>query len=71
MKNFKSGTYINQGYYRSFQPNFINKSWEISDMEVVTLYGLNSFLLELSKLQKMELELLRRSYCYKKKMRRK
>ena len=37
MKSFKSGTYINQGYYRSFQPNLINKAWEISDMEVVTL----------------------------------
>ena len=37
MKSFKSGTYINQGYYRSFQPNLINKAWEISDMEVVAL----------------------------------
>lgn len=37
MKDFKSGTYINQGYYKSFQPNFINKSWEIDNMEIVTL----------------------------------
>lgn len=37
MKDFKSGTYINQGYYRSFQPNPINKAWKLDDMEVITL----------------------------------
>lgn len=37
MKNFKSGQYINQGYYKSFQPNSINHKWEIQDMEVITL----------------------------------
>lgn len=37
MKGFKSGTYINQGYYKSFQPNLINKAWELDDMEIVTL----------------------------------
>ena len=26
MKNFVSGTYVNQGYYKSFQPNFINNA---------------------------------------------
>ena len=37
MKNFKSGNLISQGYYKSFQPNNINRSWEISDMEVFNL----------------------------------
>jgi len=37
MKNFKSGKYINQGYYKSFQPNFINHKWKIQDMEVIIL----------------------------------
>ena len=37
MKNFKSGLYINQGYYKSFQPNFINKEWLLDNMEIITL----------------------------------
>lgn len=37
MQNFKSGTYINQGYYRSFSPSLINRNWKIDDMEVITL----------------------------------
>ena len=37
MKNFQSGTHINQGYYKSFQPNFINKVWILDDMEIITL----------------------------------
>lgn len=37
MKNFESGQYINQGYYRSFSPNPINHQWEIDDMEIITL----------------------------------
>ena len=37
MKNFKSGTFINQGTYKSFLPNHINKKWEIDDMEVISL----------------------------------
>lgn len=36
MKNFKSGTYINQGYYKSFQPNLINHPWVIENMEIIT-----------------------------------
>jgi Fic family protein len=39
MKNFKSGNYINQGYYRSFQPEFINKQLIIDNMEVLQLLG--------------------------------
>tara|TARA_R110000850_G_scaffold18805_10_gene57760 strand:- start:1594 stop:1878 length:285 start_codon:yes stop_codon:yes gene_type:complete len=37
MENFGSGLYINQGYYKSFQPNAINRNWEISNMEVISL----------------------------------
>ena len=37
MKNFKSGQYINQGYYKSFQPSLINKQLHIDDMEIMQL----------------------------------
>ena len=37
MENFKAGNYINQGYYKSFQPNFINKDWLINDLEILSL----------------------------------
>ncbi|MGA9212154.1 hypothetical protein [Kaistella sp.] len=37
MKTFDSGKYINQGYYKSFQPNFINRDWMIEDMEIQSL----------------------------------
>ncbi len=37
MKQFKSGQYINQGYYQSFQPTFINRQWNIDSMEVLQL----------------------------------
>jgi Fic family protein len=37
MENFKSGTTISQGYYKSFQPEFINKGWLLNDMEVQSL----------------------------------
>lgn len=37
MKDFKSGTYINQGYYKSFSPTQIHRSWEIGDMELIKL----------------------------------
>jgi hypothetical protein len=29
MKNFKSGTYISQGSYKSFQPKPLNREWQI------------------------------------------
>ncbi|WP_250629724.1 Fic family protein [Aureibaculum algae] len=35
--NFKSGTYINQGHYKSFQPATINKKWMLDDMELIQL----------------------------------
>lgn len=37
MKDFKSGININQGYYKSFQPNPINKDWIIEDMQLLNL----------------------------------
>jgi len=37
MKIFKSGNIQNQGYYKSFQPEFINKQWVLDDMEILQL----------------------------------
>jgi Fic family protein len=37
MEKFISGIYINQGYYKSFQPNFINRDWELNSMEIISL----------------------------------
>lgn len=37
MKQFKSGQYISQGYYKSFQPTLINQQWNLESMEVLQL----------------------------------
>ena len=37
MKAFKSGKHVNQGYYDSFQPNPINRRWQLEDMELIAL----------------------------------
>jgi Fic family protein len=37
MKKFKSGQYISQGYYKSFQPDFINRQLQIENMEILQL----------------------------------
>jgi Fic family protein len=37
MKNFNAGTYLSQGYYKSFQPVFINRQWYLENMEVIQL----------------------------------
>lgn len=37
MEKFKSGTYINQGYYKSFQPNEINRDWGINNLDIISL----------------------------------
>jgi len=37
MKQFKAGAYINQGHYKSFQPEFIDKQWILEDMEIIQL----------------------------------
>jgi Fic family protein len=37
MKNFKAGKYINQGSFKSFIPEEINRDWTLDDMEVIEL----------------------------------
>ena len=37
MKNFKPGKYINQGSYKSFQPEKINRKWAVDNMELLNL----------------------------------
>ncbi len=37
MNNFQSGKSINQGFYKSFEPNTIHKEWQITDMQIFTL----------------------------------
>lgn len=37
MKDFKSGKYINQGYYKSFQPDFVDRQWHVDNMEIMQL----------------------------------
>lgn len=37
MQNFRSGRFVNQGYYKSFEPNPIYRNWEVLDMEVISL----------------------------------
>ena len=39
MKNFKSGRYVQQGHYKSFQPNPINRVWALDNMELIQLLG--------------------------------
>jgi len=39
MKDFNAGKYINQGTYKSFQPEFINRAWILDNMELLTLLG--------------------------------
>src|SRR3990167_5690320 len=39
MKNFKSGRYVQQGHYKSFQPNPINRAWALDNMELIRLLG--------------------------------
>lgn len=37
MKQFISGQEVNQGYYKSFQPNLINREWIIDNMDILQL----------------------------------
>jgi Fic family protein len=37
MQHFKAGNWVNQGTYKSFQPNFINREWHINDMALINL----------------------------------
>jgi len=37
MKNFLAGNYISQKSYKSFQPDYINRKWEIENMKLIHL----------------------------------
>jgi len=37
MKNFDAGKVVQQGYYKAFIPNLINRDWEINDMDTLHL----------------------------------
>ena len=37
MRKFKSGKHINRGTYKSFQPEKINREWNIENMELLDL----------------------------------
>jgi len=37
MKNFNAGKYISQGSYKSFQPEFINREWQVESMDLIQL----------------------------------
>lgn len=37
MQQFKAGVYLDQGTYKSFIPNLINREWTINDMHVLSL----------------------------------
>jgi Fic family protein len=39
MKKFQSGRYVQQGHYKSFQPNPINSAWVLDNMELIQLLG--------------------------------
>lgn len=39
MKQFNAGQTISQGYYKSFQPEPINRQWQVDSMEVLQLLG--------------------------------
>ncbi len=40
MKEFQSGVVVNQGHYKAFIPEVINRKWQIDDMEVIRLLSL-------------------------------
>lgn len=37
MKKFKSGNYTPQGTFKNFTPEYINRQWNLDDIEVITL----------------------------------
>ncbi|MBV6485626.1 MAG: hypothetical protein KFKLKKLM_02196 [Flavobacteriales bacterium] len=37
MKNFEAGKRINQGTYKSFQPEYINRKWTVENIELLSL----------------------------------
>ena len=41
MREFRSGHYVNQGHYKSFQPTEINRNWLVEGMEVLQLLSIS------------------------------
>ena len=39
MRNYKSGNYVQQGRYKSFQPSSIDRAWTLDNMELIQLLG--------------------------------
>src|SRR3970282_2086278 len=39
MKHFQSGRFVQQGHYKSFQPNPISRAWALDNMELIQLLG--------------------------------
>ncbi|MFK7783721.1 MAG: Fic family protein [Crocinitomicaceae bacterium] len=39
MESFNAGQFVNQGTYSSFQPNSINRHWNLKDMELLDMLG--------------------------------
>lgn len=37
MKDFEAGKYIKQGSYKSFQPTYIDKEWQLENMQLISL----------------------------------
>ncbi|MDD4374722.1 MAG: Fic family protein [Bacteroidales bacterium] len=40
MKRFKSGVMVNQGYYKAFVPEHLNRYWQLDDMDVLRLLSM-------------------------------
>jgi Fic family protein len=45
MKDFNAGKMVNQGYYKAFIPETINRDWEINDMDTLYLLSRADYLL--------------------------
>jgi len=39
MRHFQSGKFVQQAHYKSFQPNPLNRAWEVEDMSLLQLLG--------------------------------
>lgn len=39
MRHFQAGRFVQQDNYKSFQPNLINRSWTLDNMELIQLLG--------------------------------
>ena len=39
MKRVQAGRLVQQAHYKSFQPNPINRAWQLDNMELIRLLG--------------------------------